>query len=318
MSIIIGTYTPEWGHTALAAGFGKLYALRSLPERSSLCVFAMPEDGEDVLTIDSLTLLGEYQTPGRHSCYITLLDSQAVVSDYTSGTLSLFNLDSQGIPIGSPETVTFKGQGPDKVRQALSHIHSSWVSPDGSSIVIVDLGGDKIYRYSIKGGHIALDTKEELTLPAGCGPRHCAFNTSGNRLYVATELSDEVLTYSWPEMNLLHRCIVNDSLPRGGGHIIYDPDGYLFVSSRLKNDGIAVFKLQNDGTPEKYAYIKTGAHPRHFAISGDGKELISASRDEDVVEFFTIDLKSRAFVKHKEHKTEKPVFIILNNYEQSN
>ena len=315
MSIIIGTYTPEWGHTALAEGFGKLYALRSLPEGSSLCVFDLPDEREDVLTIDSLTLLGEYQTPGRHSCYITLLDSQAVISDYTSGTLSLFNLDQQGIPTGNPEIATFKGQGPDKTRQASSHIHSSWISPDGSSIIIVDLGGDKIYRYSISEGYIALDTKEEFTLPSGCGPRHCAFNADRKRLYVATELSDEILTYSWPEMKLLHRSIVNDSLPRGGGHIIYTEEGYLFVSSRLKNDGIAVFKTEDDGIPEKYAYIKTGAHPRHFAISGNGKELISASRDEDVVEFFTLDLKSKTFVKHKEYKTDKPVFIILKNYE---
>lgn len=31
MAMIIGTYGPQWGHTALAEGFGKLYALRSLP-----------------------------------------------------------------------------------------------------------------------------------------------------------------------------------------------------------------------------------------------------------------------------------------------
>lgn len=312
MAMIIGTYAPQWGHTALAEGFGKLYALRSLPGGSSLCVFDMPADVSGIVTLDSLTPIAEVSTPGEHSCHITILKQQAVVSDYTSGTLSLFELDAAGMPVGEPQVIRFEGNGPDPVRQTSPHIHSSWVSQDGMSIVVVDLGCDRIYRYSVMCGRVNVDSQETFELPAGCGPRHCAFSHDGTMLYVATELSDEVLVYSFPEMTLLQRCLTNDVHPRGGGHIILSPDGqYLYVSSRLENDGIAIFKVSEDGLIEKCGYQTTGSHPRHFAISHDGKTLVCATRDSGTLETFTIDPSTGCLHKKEQHKADKPVFVIL-------
>lgn len=181
MAMIIGTYGPQWGHTALAEGFGKLYALRSLPGGSSLCVLDIPSDISGIVTLDDLTLKAEFKTPGEHSCYITLLEHQVVLSDYTSGTLSLFDLDAEGMPVGEPRAIRFEGSGPDTVRQTGPHIHSSWVSPDGKSIVVVDLGCDRIYRYSVVDGRINEDSQEIFALPSGCGPRHCAFSHDGTK-----------------------------------------------------------------------------------------------------------------------------------------
>ena len=312
MAMIIGTYCPQWGHTALAEGFGKLYALRSLPGGSSLCVFDMPADISGLVMLDDLTPKAEFRTPGEHSCYITLLEHQAVLSDYTSGTLSLFELDAAGMPVGEPQVIGFEGCGPDPVRQTSPHIHSSWVSPDGKSIIVVDLGCDRIYRYGISGGRINVDSQETFALPSGCGPRHCAFSHDGTRLYVATELSDEVLVYSFPEMTLLQRCLTNDSHPHGGGHIVLSPDGqYLYVSSRLENDGIAIFKVSEDGLIKKCGYQPTGSHPRHFAISQDGKTLVCATRDSGTLEVFSIDPSTGSLHIKEQHKADKPVFVIL-------
>lgn len=312
MAMIIGTYSPQWGHTALAEGFGKLYALRSLPGGSSLCVFDMPADVSGIVTLDSLTPIAEVSTPGEHSCHITILEQQAVVSDYTSGTLSLFDLDSAGVPMPWPEVIRFEGHGPDSVSQMSPHIHSSWVAPDNKTIVVADLGCDKIYRYGIREGRVDLLAKETFDLPAGCGPRHCAFSHDGTRLYVATELSDEVLVYSFPEMTLLQRCLTNDSRPHGGGHIILSPDGqYLYVSSRLENDGIAIFKVSEDGLIKKCGYQATGAHPRHFAISHDGKTLVCAARDGRVLEIFDISPADGSLNKQTEYNIDKPVFVLL-------
>ena len=312
MAMIIGTYTPQWGHTALAEGFGKLYALRSLPGGSSLCVFDMPSDISDVVALDGLTLKAEFQTPGTHSCHITPLEHQAVISDYTSGTLSLFDLDAEGMPVGEPLVIRFEGSGPDPVRQTCPHIHSSWVSPDGKTIVAIDLGCDRIYRYAVAGGRINVDSQDTFDLPAGCGPRHCAFSHDGTMLYVATELSDEVLVYSFPEMILQQRCLTNESRPHGGGHIVLSPDGeYLYVSSRLENDGIAIFKVSSDGFIEKCGYQPTGSHPRHFAISQDGAALVCAARDGGVLEFFDICHADGSLNKQTEYNIDKPVFVIL-------
>ena len=312
MAMIIGTYSPQWGHTALAEGFGKLYALRSLPGGSSLCVFDMPADISGIVMLDYLTPIAEFRTPGEHSCYITLLERQAVLSDYTSGTLSLFELDAEGMPAGEPQVISFEGNGPDPVRQTGPHIHSSWVSPDGKSIVVADLGCDRIYRYAVVDGCIKEDSQETSALPAGCGPRHCAFSHDGTMLYVATELSDEVLVYSFPEMTLMQRCLTNDVRPHGGGHIMLSPDGqYLYVSSRLENDGIAIFKVSEDGLIKKCGYQATGAHPRHFAISHDGKTLVCAARDGRVLEIFDISPADGSLNKQTEYNIDKPVFVLL-------
>ena len=312
MAMIIGTYSPRWGHTALAEGFGKLYALRSLPGGSSLCVFDMPSEISGTVTLDDLTPKAEFKTPGEHSCYITILEHQAVLADYTSGTLSLFELDADGMPEGEPELIRFEGCGPDPVRQTSPHIHSSWVSPEGKSIVVVDLGCDKIYRYAVSDGRLDAGTQETFDLPSGCGPRHCTFNQEGTRLYVATELSDEVLVYCFPEMTLLQRCVTNDSLPRGGGHIALSPDGcWLYVSSRLENDGIAIFKVLEGGLIEKCGYQPTGAHPRHFAITPDGNVLVCATRDGNTLEVFDIDPSTGYLYIKEQYKADKPVFVIL-------
>lgn len=90
------------------------------------------------------------------------------------------------------------------------------------------------------------------------------------------------------------------------------PDGqYLYVSSRLQNDGIAIFKVTEDGLIEKSGYQTTGDHPRHFAISQDGRQLVSAARDGNVLEIFDICPADGSLNKQTEYIIDKPVFVLL-------
>ena len=298
MVLAIGTWDNAWGHTYVARGFGKIYALRSLAGGSSLCVF--DEDGNP---------LGEYSTPGAHSCHITLLEKQAVVADYTSGTLSLFPLGTDGLPSGAPEVLHFEGSGPNLARQQGPHIHSSWLSPDGASLVLVDLGADRLYRFPVEDEELSREGIEMFPMPPGCGPRHCAFGK--DKLYVATELSDEVLVLDWPSMELLQKCVVNPAQPGGGGHIVISPDGkFLYVSSRLKNDGIGIFCIGEDGLLEAAGYCNTGRHPRHFCLTPSGDALVVACRDDDVIEFYNRSSKDGSLSPAGiEVSIERPVFV---------
>jgi 6-phosphogluconolactonase (cycloisomerase 2 family) len=83
------------------------------------------------------------------------------------------------------------------------------------------------------------------------------------------------------------------------------------VSSRLVNDGIAAFSLDKEGIPQKSGYQTVRAHPRHFAVSSDGKELVCAARDGHILEFFSIDPSSGALEKYKEQEITQPVFVII-------
>ena len=303
MRLYAGTWDPAWGHTWVTRGFGKVYALRSLAEGAGLLVW------ED----EALTFVREYPLPGAHPCHMTLLGRQAVIADYTSGTLTLLPLSADGLPCGGPEVLRFTGAGPHPVRQTCPHIHSSWLSPDGGSLVVADLGTDHIYRFPVVDGRIVTGSMETFPMPPGCGPRHCAFGREV--LYVATELSDEVLVLSWPEMLLQQRIVVNPLRPGGGGHLVLSPDGrFLYVSSRLKGDGIAVLSFGEGGLLVPAGYFPTGAHPRHFCLSPDGTLLLAACRDDDKIQLFdrsTVD--GSLTPTGQEIAVSRPVFVEINN-----
>ena len=325
MSILVGIASPYWGHTFIAEDNGKIYALRSLDDSSSLCVFDAKIIGDSdffCLTDDVASkALTEVTTPGKHSCHIVLLERQAVVADYTSGTLTLYELDEQGLPQPNPTVVTYQGKGPHPKRQLSPHIHSSTLSPDGKSLLVADLGCDRLIRYNVENGRLVMREAEIIALPAGSGPRHCAFAPQGDYLYVVTELTDEVMTFRTSDYKLLDRCTLNAGNPEGAAHIVVSADGkYLYASSRVSNtskasskpipDGVAIYKRLADGKLKQIHYQPTGAHPRHFAVSNDGTKLVVACRDSHTVEIYT--LKGGVPVGQVETKVvSQPVYVRL-------
>ena len=284
MLLYVGTWAPSWGHTWIARGFGKTYALKSLAGGSFLCV-----DGK------------AFPTPGEHSCHITLLKKQAVVSDYTSGTLSVFPLREDGMPAGKPLVYRFHEKG--------SHIHSSWISPEKDRLVVADLGSDCLYRFPVRDGALFTEGMETFPMPPDCGPRHCAF--CRGMLYVSTERSDEVLVLEHPSMELRQRIVANPERPGGGGHILPSPDGrFLYMSCRLKNDGIAIFRILENGLLENAGYCRTGMHPRHFCLTPDGTNLLAACRDDHAIQLFNRSAETGSLTfSGQEISVEKPVFV---------
>jgi 6-phosphogluconolactonase (cycloisomerase 2 family) len=296
-----------------------------LDNSSSLCVFDANILGDDeffCLTDDvAPKALTEVTTPGKHSCHIVLLERQAVVADYTSGTLTLYELDGQGLPQPNPTVVKYEGKGPHPKRQLSPHIHSSTLSPDGKTLLVADLGCDRLIRYNVENGRLVLPEAEIIALPAGSGPRHCAFAPEGDYLYVVTELTDEVMTFRTSDYKLLNRYVLNAGNPEGGAHIVVSADGkYVYASSRVSNtskassqpipDGIAIYKRLADGKLKQLHYQPTGAHPRHFAVSNDGTKLVVACRDSNTVE--TYSLKGGVPVGRVDTKVvSQPVYVRL-------
>lgn len=304
LTILVGSNTAYWGHTYLAEGNGKIYALRSLNSKSALCTFdsGVLKGREGVVELPSLQVaMAENFTDGKSSCHITLLQREVVVADYTSGTLTLYPLDKEGNVEGAPRLLKFDGSGPHR-RQKSPHIHSSALSPDGKTLAVVDLGTDRVYCYAVKGGRVA-EQISTITTPAGSGPRFSVFSPDGRYLYVLTELSDEVLAYCTSSNDLIGRYPLSSENPEGGAHIALSPDGrYLYASLRVSStsraheikvsDGVAVFKCLKNGKLKNLYYQPTGGHPRHFAISKDGKALVVACRDDDAIELYPLNSKS--------------------------
>ena len=296
--LIAGSYDKTWNYTYTASdNSGHLYLTHNV------------ENGCTLSLVDprGLEVLAESRTPGLSTCHITILDGQVVTADYTSGSLSVFPVDCDGVP-GEPEVMYFKGSGPVRGRQDSAHLHSTWLSPDGLSLVAVDLGSDKLYRFGVRDGKLLFTDGEfhgaaPIDLPAGCGPRHCAFSPSGDRLYVITELSDEVLVLDYPSGRLLQRLPAHKENPNGGGHILLSPEGrFVCASVRVSStsgdarclcrDCIAVYERDaSTGLLTPAGSFEVGGHPRHFTFAPDtdALKLVVACRDSDALQVFTLD-----------------------------
>lgn len=58
----------------------------------------------------------------------------------------------------------------------------------------------------------------------------------------------------------------------------------------MKADGVAIFKVdETNGTLTKVGYQLTGIHPRNFIITPNGKYLLVACRDTNVIQIFERD-----------------------------
>ena len=112
-------------------------------------------------------------------------------------------------------------------------------------------------------------------------------------------------------MGLCQRICVNPAHPGGGSHLVLSPDGrFLYVSSRLKNDGIGIFAVGADGGLTEAGYCPTGKHPRHFCLSPDGGILAVACRDDDRVECYRRDSETGLLTALGFHyRMEAPVYV---------
>lgn len=227
---------------------------------------------------------------GGDPCNLLIAGGHLLSSDYTGGTLSIFQVEEDG-GIG-PIAAQFDARTltPDAPEW---HIHCAALSPDGEFVFITDLGADAIYRCRVDAlpqpefsTAFRYDSKEHP------GPRHLTFSPDGKFAYLLGETGDCLSTFAYSNGELTHLQTIKayEGDGRGSADIHIGPDGrFLYTSHRIKDDGIAVFAIDSEnGLPEKRSFCPTGIHPRNFAITPDGKLLLCACRDSDSIEIYRI------------------------------
>lgn len=290
-------------------------------------VYAVSESGENssaaALAFDkqtgNLILLNRQPTQSPDPCFV-LTDTDrnfVVTANYSGGSLSVFPVDDDG---SLKPMSQFFGFYPE------SHLHTAIASPDKRFIFATDLGKDRIYAFDVKadadGDGKVLTPRETgvVSVHPGAGPRHIAFHPNSKYAYCINELDGTISCFSYSAGQLSEfQQIASDTVEhkgtKGSADIHIGTDGkFLYASNRLKNDGIAIFRVDEEtGRLTPVGYQQTGIHPRNFIITPNGRFLLAANQNSNTIQVFSIDPATGLLTDTKQDITavQKPVCLKL-------
>lgn len=294
-------------------------------------VYSVSETGDDKAAANAfafdkekgeLSLLNTEPTKGADPCYI-LVDNagkHVVTANYSGGSITVFDVKEDGSLAAAAQCIAFTGKGLDPKRQQKPHLHCVAYSPDEKYLFANDLGTDKVHKFDVnpagQGDYLRAGIPAAFKVADGSGPRHIAFHPNGKFAYLINEMSGAVIAFDYDSHKgdlTQMQTIQADTLDaKGSADIHVTPDGkFLYASNRLKGDGLAIFSInQHDGKLTKVGYQETGIHPRNFAITPNGKFLLVASRDNNVIQVFLID-KNTGLLKNadKDIELDRPVCL---------
>ena len=321
LSMIVGTYTGTGSHGIYSFHFNQATSDYELLDSCSLVnpsyltisadgkfIYAVNEIDDSIPSVTSLAFNGEsgafkvlnsQPTMGTSPCYIATNGTVVTTANY-GGSMSVFPIEPDGTLGAMQYFYEGKLGGPDTTRQEVPHIHCTEFTPDNKLLLASDFSADKlkVFRVDDHGGIFPIITDDDDTmaieLDADSGPRHIVFSSDGKFAYVLGELSGvvTVLENDSDTYKPIQTIAADEWNGRGAGDIHISPDGkFLYASVRLINDGIAVFSIDHEtGLLSKIDYTRTGAHPRNFNITPNGKYLLCACRDTNSIDIFEIDI----------------------------
>jgi 6-phosphogluconolactonase len=269
-------------------------------------VYAVNENAPGAVTSFSfdkptgkLEKLNQQPSNGMHPCYITVDKSGkwVITGNYTSGTISVNSVGTDGSLIASNDSIKHTGKGANAARQEGPHVHSTVLSKDNKYLYAPDLGIDKvmIYRFDNKSGKLTEAEMPFVKTEPGSGPRHFEFHPNGKFAYLMKELTGSVSVYQVMKNGGLSFLQDISALPRdfsgiiGSADIHVSPDGkFLYCSNRGESNTIGILKIDaKTGLLTWVGHQSTfGKAPRNFNFDPSGNFLLVANQNSDEIVIF--------------------------------
>ena len=220
-----------------------------------------------------------------------------VVANYGGGSVTSFHVAANGALEKAVSHEQFRGSGPYKGRQETPHTHSAQVTPDGRSVLVNDLGLDRIFIYELDPATSAMRPAPTPFWSArpGSGPRHIAFSPNGDLVYSTDELTSTIEVLRWDaRARTLTALASYSTLPQGFtpntafvGEVAVSRDRRnVYAGNRVADHTIAVFATKaNDPaslTPLEFA-PSGGLNCRHITLDPtDRWMIISHQQSKDL------------------------------------
>lgn len=309
--------TPNPSYLSLDSTQSYLYAVNELKEYNgqtggSVSAFSVNKDG-------SLKYLNTQPTFGTDPCHVAVSPdgSYVVVSNFMSGSVSVYPCCDDGSLANSSQTIQHQGKSINSHRQSGPHAHSAVFDHTGNFILVPDLGADKVFVYKIDKKEYKLYPVFEFKTVPGSGPRYCEFHPDMNICYLINELSSSISLLRFdPVTGKLAHIQTISTLPDtyNGNNICADlhvrSDGRFLYGSNRGHDSIVVYSLNPNGEMKHVQTISSGGRtPRNFSLTPNNNFLIAANQDSDNLVVFIIDSLTGMLTKVDEQYVPTPVCI---------
>ncbi|MFM0636348.1 lactonase family protein [Paraburkholderia metrosideri] len=252
----------------------------------------------------ALTRLNEVATRGSGTTNLGL-DTPSMTllaANYGGGSVSSIAVNRDGSLGSLVSTIKETGSGPNR-RQASAHAHSAIVDPSGRYALVPDLGADRVFVYGFDRATHSLSPDDgtdprSFIVPPGSGPRHLAFGSNGQYVYLLTELTAEIMVLRWDASQ--GRLTLVQSVPtssqnfqgvKGGAEVAVSHDGrFVYVEDRGEN-ALVVYRISSDSGELSLVQRTSsgGERPWGFAIDPSGKWMLVANQRSGKVNVFSID-----------------------------
>ncbi len=198
--------------------------------------------------------------------------------------------------------------------QHQAHCHMFRFSPDEKWMVATEFGRDKIYIYPSPQLHgLAIAPNYEYEFSKDSGPRHIVFSLCGTLLYILTEMTATVTTFTFDkEKGTLHFIAetqilpleelglekglppanrVENDVPRvWAADIQITQNGrFLFVSERTLSVIVCLEISPNDPVPQYLNHYPVEQQPRSFMITHDDQHLLISGELADELGLYSLD-----------------------------
>ena len=334
--LIIGSYTSKgnpgievfnWDATTGKAT--KSYSLNvpaaSYQAISGDLLFSVSEEGGGKASISSFQLRKGKYVPintelsrGDHPCFVLYREKSKTLytANYSGGSVSVFQTVSGRLkPLA--QYIEYSGSSTNKDRQNSSHAHMVALSPDQNTLFVTDLGTDKIYAHKIVESGLLEESRSEIAITPGNGPRHIRFNAKGDRAYLLNELSSDIDVFkvAGSALEKIQSIPADTSAAKvkGSADIHLSPNGkWLIASNRISSNQVVVFKIEVDGKLTRVFHQNVAKIPRNFTFDSSGKFVLVASQEEDRVQVFSFNDTTGSLQDiHQDILVKSPVSLLI-------
>jgi 6-phosphogluconolactonase len=288
------------GFLAMHPNRTHLYAVGSLEGKPSVIAYRIDGQGRSA----ALTLVNSVEVGDGGATHLSVdpTGKTILTAQYGGGSVAVFSLNEDGSLNERTQLIDHEG-GSRAVpgRQESSHAHWAGVSPDNRFAFVPDLGLDKVVIYKLDAANSKIAPHGFGEVPAGGGPRHMKFHTSGKWVYVLNELDLTVTVFDYDAqagtmtarqtIPTVPKEDLQKEIFKSASEIRVHPSGQFVYSANRGHDTITAFRVNQD-TGElsviEREFVR-GATPRNFNLDPSGKWLLAAGQDSHTLASFAVN-----------------------------